>query len=450
MSQDNFNFNNRNIEAQRRKRAENFRLNIQDNFDDASDDNGYSEPSEINSYSGEEAREKIARDSKNALKRKKKEEKKERKAKNKPNRRVFRWLWVASVVIVGVMFSLFIITGMNDMLAIKRTDSSKVVVNIPENPTLDDVTDELVKKGVIDEFLYFEMYASMTDSADYFNQGTYELRKNMDYQAIISNLQSSGNRQDIVSVTIIEGQNVLEVANTLKDNKALGDVDKFLELCKSDNFDEDFFFLKDIKNKDERYYKLEGYLYPDKYDFYVNEDPEDIIYKFLNNYENKISEKQDVWNHEKLTTVKKMVEESDIGYTLDEVMNIASIIQAEAANTEDMYYVSSILHNRLEADVDMGVSNLGLDSTRFYPYRNADTVPENLGEDYVSKYDTYDNSGLPAGPICSPGMEAIKAALNPYDTGYYFFCHDSQGQAYYAETLYGQESNLEYIRSYDE
>ncbi len=450
MSQDNFNQNDRNLEAQRRKRAENFRLNIQDDFDDFGDDSGFSEPSDLNSYSGEEVREKIARDSKNALKRKKKEEKKERKAKNKPNRRVFRWLWVVSVVIVGVMLSLFIITGMNDMLAINRVDSSKVTVNIPENPSLNDVTDELINKGIIDESLYFELYASMTDSADYFNQGTYELRKNMDYQAIISSLQSSGNRQDIVSVTIYEGQNILEVANTLKENKALGDVDKFLELCKSDTFDEDFTFLADIKNKNDRYYKLEGYLYPDKYDFYVNEDPENIIYKFLNNYENKIGEKQDVWNYEKLVTVEKMVEESDTEYTLDEIMTIASIIQAEAANKEDMYYVSSILHNRLEASVDMGVSNLGLDSTRFYPYRNAESVPENLGKDYVSKYDTYDKAGLPAGPICNPGMEAIKAALNPYDTGYYFFCHDSEGKAYYAETLYGQESNLEYIRSYDE
>ena len=156
----------------------------------------------------------------------------------------------------------------------------------------------------------------------------------------------------------------------------------------------------------------------------------------------KITEKQDVRGYDKLTTVKKMVEESNSGYTLDEVMIIASIIQAEAANTDDMYNVSSILHNRLEASADLGVSNLGLDSTKFYPYRNADNAPDN----FVSKYDTYDEAGLPEGPICNPGMEAIKAALNPNSTSYYYFCHDSEGNAYYASTIYEHNANLEYIQ----
>lgn len=446
MSLDNYNETEKNLEQQRRRRAEQFRLNIenaQEDFDfDGSD-------SELNSYSGEDVREQLERSSRKALKQMKKAEKKARKAKNKRNRRIFNLIWLVSVIIVGVTAAMFIITGMNDMLAINRTDTGTVNVDIPENPNLETVTAALVHKGVINEPSYFKLYAKLTKADDDFTQGSYEMRKNMDYEAIVNYLLSSSNRTDTVSVTILEGQNVIEIASTLEENGALNDRDGFLQLLNSDEFDEDFDFLAAITNKEERYYKLEGYLYPDTYEFYENEDPKAIIYKFLNNFESKINEKQEVDGYSKKTTVVKMAEEQKSEYSFDDIMIIASIIQAEAADTDDMYIISSVLHNRLESGADIGVNTLGLDSTQFYPYRTAKDVPASEGSDYVSKYDTYKHSGLPAGEICSPGMEAILAALNPSSTGYYFFCHDSQGQAYYASTLYEQEANLEYIESYD-
>lgn len=445
MSLDNNNFTQNNLEQQRRRRAENFHLNISDNYDDDGENN-YSKSEELNSYSGQDVKDKIAKQSKNALKKKKKAEKKELKAKNKYNRRYFRWFWIISVLIVGAMLSVFIITGMNDLLAINRTDSSKVKIEIPENPTLDDVAETLAKNKIIEQPSYFKMFATITKSADDFTQGTYEISKNMDYEAIINYLLSSNNRTDTVKVMITEGQNVLEVANTLKEKGAISSTDKFLELCASDNFDDDFSFLKEIKNSSDRYYKLEGYLYPDTYEFYKNEDAESAIYKFLNNYETKINEKRDVNGYDRLMTVNKLIEESNSKYSLDQIMTIASIIQAEAADVDDMYNVSSIIHNRLTADADMGVSNLGLDSTKFYPYRSSVDVPDGKGKNYTSKYDTYSKSGLPAGPICNPGMDAILAAINPNDTNYYYFCHDKDGNAYYASTIYEHEANLEYIQ----
>lgn len=438
------NENNRpSLEEQRRRKAENFRLNIRDNYDDFGDIGEESGREEISSYSGEDVKVQIARESKRSLKKKHRAEKRELKARNKHNMMIFRFVWLISVIIVGAAISVFLITGMNDLLAINRTDNSKVTVKIPKNPDIDSVTEALAKSGVIDEPGYFKMYAKITKS-DSFSQGDYELSKNMDYQAIITNLEGNSSRTDTVEVTIIEGMNVLEIADKLEEEGALGDREKFLELCASDKFDSDFDFLKNIKNSDERYYKLEGYLYPDKYEFYVNDDPMSIIYKLLNNYETRIYEKQD-FGYDKLYSVNKMLEVTKTEYSLDEIMTIASIIQAEAANTEDMYYVSSIIHNRLKADSSMGVLNLGLDSTKYYPYRSAQDLPEDSAENYKSRYDTYDNKGLPPGPICNPGMDAIKAALQPYDTSYYFFCHDSYGNAYYASTIYEHEANLEYI-----
>ena len=431
------------LEEQRRKKVKNFKLNIQnDIYDEPAVLDENVEPEELTSYSGEDVKQKMAKDSKHALKKKKKEEKKLAKAKNKKNKSIFRLFWFVAVLIIGSMFGMFAVTGINDMLAVNRTEDTKVKIEIPENPDLDVVTTVLVENNVIEEELFFKLFAIVTKSDDEFTQGTYEIATNKDYEAIINFLLSTSNRQDTVTVTIPEGLNVREIANTLKDNGAISDTDKFLELCNSDHFDEDYDFIKAIPNKQDRYYKLEGYLYPDTYLFYKNQDPEDVIYTFLNNFESRYEDKQEVKDYDKRVEIDKMVEESE--YSLDEIMIIASIIQAEAANKEDMYYISSIIHNRLEADVDMGVSNLGLDSTRFYPYRTKEDVPEDVRDTYVSSYDTYDKAGLPTGEICNPGIYAILAALNPNDTDYYFFCHDSDGNAHYASDIYEHNLNLEY------
>lgn len=202
-------------------------------------------------------------------------------------------MWIASVLLVGAMTAVFIITGMNDLLAINRTSADTVKIQIPKDPTLDQIGDILKENDIIEQPFYFKLFAKLTKSDNDFTQGTYELSKNMDYQAIITNLEGSSSRTDTVEVTLIEGLNVVEIADKLKSEGALADVDKFLELCNSNKFDSDFDFLSEIKNGNDRYYKLEGYLYPDKYQFYLNEKPESIIYKFLNNYEVKINEKQE-------------------------------------------------------------------------------------------------------------------------------------------------------------
>ena len=436
--------NNNSVDEQRRRKANDFRLHISDNYDDEGESGADAGPEEISSYSGEDVKHQIARESKRSLKRIRKEEKRERRARNRRNRRIFRIAWLVSVAIIGGAIAMFIITGMNDLLAINRKDDNSIVtVTIPKDPTLDTVTDLLAKNGVIGEPSYFRIYATLTKSNS-FSQGSYELNKNMDYQAIISNLQGNSRRTDTVEVTIIEGMSVLEIADKLVEEKALSDKDDFLRLCNSGDFDKDFDFLEEISNSNERYYKLEGYLYPDKYEFYENDDPKSIIYKLLNNYEKRMNQKQD-FNYDKLYSVRKLMAKEDIEYSLDEIMTIASITQAEAANKEDMYYVSSILHNRLHSDESMGVSKLGLDSTKYYPYRSEDALPSDVTSGYKSRYDTYDSEGLPPGPICNPGMEAIKAALKPYDTSYYFFCHDKYGNAYYASTIYEHEANLGYI-----
>jgi len=405
---------------------------------------------EINSYSDDDTKKRIERDSKKALKQQKKEEKKIEKSKAKRNRRIFKFVWISMIVIVGIVLSQYILVGVNDLLAISREDNpTKVNISIPENPKLDDIANILYKNRVIKQPGFFKLYATFTSSVEGFRQGDFEIETDKDYEAIINFLQSNVNRTDIVTVQITEGMNVQEIAEALSDVKVLNNINEFYDLCNSTYFDEDFTVLKSISNASDRYYKLEGYLFPDTYDFYVGENPKSVITKFINNYENKIIlHKEKYFNDSKKTTLED--EAAGTGYSMDEILTIASIIQAEAASKDDMYYISSILHNRLEYGMDEGVSKLNCDCTVYYPYRKQENVPESERATFHSTYDTNDFDGLPPGPICNPGVEAIKAAIKPYETSYLYFCHDSIDNGstpYYATTIQEHEYNLQTIEN---
>lgn len=469
----NNNYSNDSIEETRRKKVDEFRKSfdksvMNDDIDveapvmhEYSDDNsyvGYSSGSsslkrrkksnEINSYSDSDTKKRIERESKKALKQQSKEDKRIEKSKAKRNQKMFNWVWLTMVVIIGIVLSQVILVGVDDMLAISREEDPQVVkISIPADPTIEQVAQILEDNGVIDRAGYFEMYAGLTSSEEGFKQGEYEIETDKDYEAIINFLQSNVNRTDIVTVQLTEGMNVLEIANKLHEEGVTSDVQEFLDVCNSDIFDEDYTFLADIDNVDKRYYKLEGYLFPDTYDFYLNEDPETTVSKLLSNFENKMFYTEDKYlSNSKKVTVEELIAQSE--YSRDEILTIASIIQAEAANDEDMYYISSVLHNRLDNGVEMGVAQLNCDCTVYYPYREYSDVPESIRGTYTSTYNTNTFTGLPVGPICNPSLEAILAAIEPYDTNYYFFCHASSEDGstpYYATTMSEHEYNLTLI-----
>ena len=234
MSEEN---NIQNLEEKRLQKAKSFTFNIQDDIYDESAKTENNEPEELNSYSGEDVKEQMAKNSKQALKKKKKIDKKLSKAKNKRNRRVFRVIWLVSVIIVGAMAGMFFVAGIDDMLAINRTEEKNVRIEIPANPNLDTVATVLEKNNIIDDKNYFKLFAKFTKADDDFTQGTYDIKTNLDYEAIINFLLSSVNRTDTVEVTIPEGRNVLEIAKLLKEKGALADEDKFNELCNSKQID---------------------------------------------------------------------------------------------------------------------------------------------------------------------------------------------------------------------
>lgn len=204
----------------------------------------------------------------------------------------------------------------------------------------------------------------------------------------------------VVTVTIPEGYSFMEIANTLQQKGVCSAAD----FCKAaQNYQVKSFTIPTSPN---RAFKLEGYLFPDTYEFYLNDDPVNVIRKMLNNYAAKS------------------------GMPSDQTLILASIIEKEARSDAEMEKVSSVFHNRLKAGMQ-----LQADPTRDYvnKFITGNSLVANQSK-YAALYNTYKCAALPAGPICSPSIRAIKAAQNPADTDYLYFFF-SKGVNYYSTTL---------------
>lgn len=365
---------------------------------------------------------------------------------SKKSQYFFRITWIAFLCIVSALLARYALIGISDMLAIGKP-ADTVMIEIPENSSLDSIAEILKQNKIISQKEFFKLYARATKAAASFSSGIYEMDTSMDYQAIINHLKNQSNIKNVSEITFTEGMSVTDYANLLEKEHVCNKED-FLKCCNSRQFDDKYPFIKDISNAENRIYKLEGYLFPDTYKFYQGENPSDIIIKLLNNYQKKVMKKADIEGHKEKASIKELAENK--GMDMDTLINIASLIQAEAANKEDMYKVSSVIQNRLATLHTGGQNSLGefslgilrIDSTVYYPYKNKASVPKSIAPTFHSTYDTYNIEGLPPGPICNPGMDAILAALDPQKTDYYYYCHSSSGEAFYARTNAEHSANL--------
>lgn len=373
-------------------------------------------------------------------KREKKILKRQEKVANKRPRKYFRNIWIVMVLIISIALSEFLLIGMVDVLALNRTTDTRVSVSIPKGASHKDIASILKTAGAIQYEDYFNDYLNLFKRSAKFSKGDYDIPIDLDYASIVGYLQTPKNRTDVFPLTFPEGKNVVEYAQILEENQICSKED-FLKECNSDGYDSSYTFIKDITNAKDRYYKLEGYLFPDTYNTYKDSEPSDIIVQMLSNYKKKIMGENDVDGYKKPVSLEQVAK--DKGTTMEQVLNLASIVQSEAADTDDMKIIVGIFTNRLNAGANSGVSQLGSDATVYYPYRSKDQAPQG----YKSKYNTYEIQGLPPGPICNPSMDAINAVLNPKKTNYMYFAHDKNGKPYYASNEAAHNNNLAVIES---
>ena len=238
---------------------------------------------------------------------------------------------------------------------------------------------------------------------------------------------SSTEPPNTVRITIPEGASAADIGDLMEQN-GLFTRSEFLAEVNRGNADSPL--VQEIGDWENRAFLLEGYLFPDTYEFYRDDSPERVIQKLLDNLEKKIT-----------GTQKARAKEFDM--TMDEVLTLASIIQAEAGDPAQMKTVSSVLHNRLNSKSH---PKLECDVTIFYLEQEVQPYLTEDKDRFNSFYNTYKCTGLPEGPICNPGMDAINAALNPEQTDYFYFATDKAGKYYYAKTLAEHQKNWNAIK----
>ena len=344
-----------------------------------------------------------------------------------------------AAICVGVFLAWKVIVGLMDYTGMaKKSHEADIVIDGTMN--VDDIAETLHENGIIEMPWLFKTYINMKDEAEGFLDGEYTVNSTMSYSNIITLLKTVRQYTNTVTVMIPEGYNAQQIGQLLEENL----------VCRADDFEkyyrsklEKYDFEEQITVTENRFYALEGYLFPDTYEFYVIDDLPDKPSMDTSQYAKQAAEKM-YSNFQNKITKKMYARAKELGMTFDEVVTLASIIQKEGTNEENMANISSVFHNRLENMYE-------------YPHLQSDTtdnyiedvirpnIPSSslaLYENVITAYDTYTCEGFPAGPICSPGLEAINAALYPAETDYYYFLSSSDGVFYYASTVEKHEQNI--------
>lgn len=240
------------------------------------------------------------------------------------------------------------------------------------------------------------------------------------------------------SITFPEGRTVRQYGALLEEN-GVCTAEEFYQAMRTTDFTADYAFLPDNSILQSREYPLEGYLYPDTYDFYVPEAPDSVLRRFLNNFKARVSDEIVAYANANGEGFKK------IDMSFDKAVTLAAIIERESPTDNERAKIAACFYNRMENPSVSGTGGkLQSDATRWYPY-----VVGEAPDGFVSEYNTYNFAGLPKGPICSPSLSAIKAAVYPDMTcKAYFFYNDINDKHYYAVTYQEHLKNIKYCKDH--
>ncbi len=271
------------------------------------------------------------------------------------------------------------------------------------------------KKAVL---IYFRIHGDIVLQA-----GKYSLDKNMSAREIIKIISSGKITEDIVRLTFVEGRRLVKYVEQISTAFGYKERDILAAISNEEylkaKIDQYWFLSDEILNKN-LYYGLEGYIYPDTYQFYNDASIEDIFTKILNNTE------------QRLAPYRTAIENS--GYTVHQILSMAAIIELEAVSEADRFKVSQVIYKRLASNMSLGV-----DVTTYYAvHKDMKDILTKSDIDTISPYNTRDDinmvAKLPVGPICNPSLMSINAALNPSLTNYkYFYADIKTGKVYFTE-----------------
>ncbi len=364
-------------------------------------------------------------------------------------------VWLAIAVAVGVSLGRMLWLCAADVLAFGHKPVTATVV-ITEEDDIDAISQKLKDAGLIEYPQFFSFFATLTGKDAQIDPGTYEFNPYdeteleygttiYDYSALINSLQDYGSSQSTVTVVIPEGYTCAQIFSLLE-QEGVCSVEDLEAYCDGGELS-DYWFLEGVDRQGK--YSLEGYLFPDTYEFYTNDRPRRVLEKFLNAFEAHFTERM----QDKLVTLNEWFSSRmrSIGYgqdyidahqiTVRDVVIVASMIEKETAGVVESFDISAVIYNRLANQASYPYLNI--DATLIYAL-DGNVDPEtgktkpltNADKELDSPYNTYLYKGLIPGPISNPGIASLNAAVDPNDNSYYYYAYNPYTYAHEFFTNY--------------
>ena len=298
----------------------------------------------------------------------------------------------------------------------------KVEFKVEEGDTLLSIAEDLEDDELIRSETAYKIYLKIHKVGE-IKIGKYELNKNMGVKKIVETLSGNNYKEDYINITFKEGLNIRQIADLIEQNTDNTKEDVFTLLKDETYIDslisEYWFLTNDIKNPN-IYYPLEGYLYPNTYQFKKDASVKDIFKTLLDHMD------------EELTKYKSQIESSE--YSIHQLITLASIVELEAGSSHERNGVAAVFYNRIKNNW-----TLGSDVTTYYASQKS--FKEDLTIDEINECNAYNTRstcivGLPVGPISNPSDESINGVMNPSASDYYYFVADKDGKTYFTKTEY--------------
>lgn len=327
-------------------------------------------------------------------------------------------IWIMSIVIISAGLAYGIIYAGADYMGIGFGRGKDVELEIKSGASATEVSEQLETVGAVKIPELFRLYAKMMKFDSQFKYGVYVFNTEAGYEELCNMLITEGAKAETKEVKIPEFATIDEIAKIL-DKKGVCKKEDFYDVIKNGDFK--FDFLEEIP-VEKVHYRLEGYLFPETYNFYSYDSKECAylaVKKMLETLDSKITPE-----------MREVI--LDSGYSFHEIITMASIVESESANgsAEERAKVARVFYNRLEGVNWEGPKFLQTDPSTYYPYGN-------------KRYNTYETEGLPPGPIGAPSINSIKAAIYPaenFDKTY--FVTDKNANFYFNDTLAAHDKTI--------
>ena len=308
--------------------------------------------------------------------------------------------------------------------AVDPRDDSPILLTINSGASMARVASQLKELGLIKSTWGIKLLADFTNRSSKVKAGEYILDKTMSVEEILDLITQPKPMSRTVTITLYEGDTIEDFAAALVDRGVLTSDEEFLEMARTgEGLDvQDYYFLQELLERENVKYMLEGFLFPDTYEFYVETSAKTVIERMLDRFSN-------------IYKPEYTLRAEELGMSMNEVISLAAIIEKEG-RADDFASISAVLHNRLDADMYLqsdvtvqyvlGVNRLVL-------------TQDELNVD--SPYNLYKNKGLTPGPVCAPSRRAIEAALYPDEDilkgNYLYFTltDPATGVIHYSKTL---------------